>query len=109
MKEKDVFDIQTTMLDGCIAYELGGNWRLVFSKAKHRAIGAKRRALELLQRADDKAMDRICRTFMEHVPLSWDGWTNGDFWDDDRCMDDGSIFAHAAPENDAPQSTFYQT
>lgn len=59
-----VKSIQEVMIDACLAYELGGDWRKIFLIAKNGALGGQKKAFEILCAADHAAMDRLERTLL---------------------------------------------
>lgn len=67
LPDSTVQSIQNVMLDACIAYELGADYRSVLRKARYKSIGAQRKAIEhLVNNATDVAMERLSVTMMTH-------------------------------------------
>lgn len=67
LKRSQLHELHSTMLDACTAAELGGDWREIFRRAKHRKVGRLRRIYELLQSADRQDMASMAWTLTEHL------------------------------------------
>ena len=52
-------DKLTVMVDASLAKELGCDWRIVFTRAKHKAIGKRKKDFEFWEKSDDEAFDRM--------------------------------------------------
>lgn len=67
LADTQIHELHNRLLDACTAMELGGNWREVFRRARHRRTGIMRRLYELLYNADRADIDRAAKHLTDHV------------------------------------------
>ena len=56
LSHKKLFDLKSTMTEAAVAFEIGGNPKEIFRRAKHRNIGLLRRIYAKLEKADREGL-----------------------------------------------------
>lgn len=59
LPREKVSHIQDVMINGCLAFRLGGDYKTLFRRARNRALGVQRKAFDQLLEADDAGMERL--------------------------------------------------
>lgn len=67
MPKKQVLKLQSHMLDACLAFEFGTDYRAVARRAKASALGQTKKALDLIANADAAAMERLSLVMIEDI------------------------------------------
>lgn len=64
MSQSQVTKLQSHMIDVCLAYELGGDYKLVARRARQTALGQTKKSLELIENADAAAIGRLAEALI---------------------------------------------
>lgn len=54
-----VMSIQHIMLDVCLSFYMGGDYKLLLLREKNSAIGIRRKSIEKIENADDAGLRRL--------------------------------------------------
>ena len=57
--------VKDTMAEAGIAIEIGGNWKMIFKRAKNRRTGLERKIYELLENSDAETVRNALEAIVE--------------------------------------------
>ena len=67
LPKETVGKLQSAMLDVCLSYELGGDWRLTAKKAMNASNGFAKKSLQTLVDADEEGIERLSVVLTEGI------------------------------------------
>jgi hypothetical protein len=67
LPEPTVKKMHNIMLEACLSYESGSDWRGIFRREAGKTVGAQRKAYSFLASTDNAGMERLCRAMIVEV------------------------------------------
>jgi hypothetical protein len=65
LKPDQVKELADTMYEACVAMELGGSYKEVFRRAKHRKVGSMRKMYERMEKATPRQISSMADHLIE--------------------------------------------